>query len=141
MNFSEAKNEFIQTWGVLGTNWGINKAMAQIHALLLATEQPLTTDEIMKQLLVSRSNANLNIRALLDWGLVFKKHIAGDRKEYFVADKDIWNVAIKIMNERRKREVVPIVNELKQISNFDADTLKVKILKTCLTILMLYQKK
>jgi DNA-binding transcriptional regulator GbsR (MarR family) len=120
MNYTETKENFIQLWGSLGTTWGINKAMAQIHALLLSTENPLTTDEIMEELKVSRSNANLNIRALLDWGLVYKKHIAGDRKEYFIAEKDIWEVAIKIMRERRKREVEPVIKDLKNLSNFSA---------------------
>jgi DNA-binding transcriptional regulator GbsR (MarR family) len=122
MNYTEARQEFIQVWGALGSNWGINKAMAQIHALLLATDVPLTTDEIMEELQVSRSNANLNIRALLDWGLIYKKHIPGDRKEYFIAEKDIWEVAIKIMKERRRKEVDPVISELKTIGNFEAKT-------------------
>ncbi len=132
MNYSEAKLEFIQVWGALGSNWGINKAMAQIHALLLATDTPLTTDEIMDELQVSRSNANLNIRSLLDWGLIYKKHVAGDRKEYFVAEKDIWEVAVKIMKERRKKEVEPVVRELKALSNFDANSFEEKNFKNLL---------
>jgi DNA-binding transcriptional regulator GbsR (MarR family) len=132
MNFKESKEEFIQVWGALGTNWGINKAMAQIHALLLATVHPLTTDEIMEQLQVSRSNANLNIRALLDWGLVYKKSMAGDRKEYFIAEKDIWDVALKIMKERRRKEVEPIVAEMKSLQNFDANSFEAKNYKKLL---------
>ena len=132
MKFSEARQEFIQIWGSLGSNWGINKAMAQIHALLMATEQPLTTDEVMEELQVSRSNANLNIRALLDWGLIYRKHIPGDRKEYFVADKDMWSVAIKIIKERRKREVDQVVKEIQQLSKFDATTLEEKNFKRLL---------
>jgi DNA-binding transcriptional regulator GbsR (MarR family) len=120
MNYPEAKAEFIQIWGSLATNWGINKAMAQIHALLLASEHPQTTDEIMAELQISRSNANLNIRALLDWGLIFKKHVPGDRREYFVAEKDIWNVSVKIMRERRKREVDPVVRDIRNVSKFEA---------------------
>jgi DNA-binding transcriptional regulator GbsR (MarR family) len=132
MKYSAAKAEFIQTWGALGTNWGINKAMAQIHALLLATENPITTEDIMEELQVSRSNANLNIRALLDWGLIYKKHVAGDRREYFVAEKDIWDVAIKIMNERRKKEVEPIIRELKTLAKFEANTFEEKNFKNLL---------
>lgn len=126
MNYKEARIEFIQIWGALGTNWGINKAMAQIHALLLATENPLTTDEIMDELQISRSNANLNIRALLDWGLLYKKHVAGDRKEYFVAEKDIWDVALKIMKERRKKEVEPVIRDLKVLSKFEGNNFEEK---------------
>jgi DNA-binding transcriptional regulator GbsR (MarR family) len=132
MKYTAAKAEFIQVWGALGTNWGINKAMAQIHALLLATENPITTEDIMEDLQVSRSNANLNIRALLDWGLIYKKHVAGDRREYFVAEKDIWDVAIKIMNERRKKEVEPIVRELKSLAKFDAGNFEEKNFKNLL---------
>jgi DNA-binding transcriptional regulator GbsR (MarR family) len=132
MKYSTAKAEFIQTWGALGTNWGINKAMAQIHALLLATENPITTEDIMEELQVSRSNANLNIRALMDWGLIYKKHVAGDRREYFVAEKDIWDVAIKIMNERRKKEVEPVIKELKTLAKFEANTFEEKNFKNLL---------
>lgn len=132
MKFKEARQEFVQVWGALGTNWGINKAMAQIHALLLATEQPLTTDEIMDELQISRSNANLNLRALLEWGLIQKKHVPGDRKEFFLADKDIWSVAIKITRERRKREVQPVVKEIRQLSLFDASTTEEKNFKRLL---------
>ncbi|HUR31774.1 MAG TPA: helix-turn-helix domain-containing protein [Saprospiraceae bacterium] len=132
MKYKEAKEEFVQIWGTLGTNWGINKAMAQIHALLLATENPLSTDEIMDQLQISRSNANLNIRNLMDWGLVYKKHMAGDRKEYFVADKDMWSVTIKIMRQRRRREIEPVVQELKQVSKFEATTYEEKNFKKML---------
>ncbi|NBA87336.1 transcriptional regulator [Emticicia sp. CRIBPO] len=132
MNYKEAKEEFIQLWGSLGTNWGINKAMAQIHALLMASENPMTTDEIMEELQISRSNSNLNIRALLDWGLVYKKHVPGDRKEYFIAEKDIWEVAVKIIRERRRREVDPVIKELKSLSKFDAVTYEEKNFKKLL---------
>ncbi len=126
MKYKEAKEEFIQIWGSLGSNWGINKAMAQIHALLLATDQPLTTDEIMEELQISRSNANLNIRALLDWGLISKKHVPGERKENFVADKDMWEVSLKIMRQRRQKEVEPVVRELKSLAKFEGNTTEEK---------------
>lgn len=132
MNYHETQQAFVELWGRLGTNWGINKAMAQIHALLLSAETPLTTDEVMEKLQISRSNANLNLRALLDWGLVYKKHLPGDRKEYFVAEKDIWTVAIKIMKERRRREVEPVIEELKQLAQFEANNYNEKNFKKLL---------
>jgi DNA-binding transcriptional regulator GbsR (MarR family) len=132
VKFKEAKDEFVQIWGALGSNWGINKAMAQIHALLLATENPITTEEIMEELQISRSNANLNIRSLIDWGLIYKKHVAGDRKEYFIAEKDMWDVAVKIMNERKRREVEPVIRELKSIAKFEANTFEEKKFKNLL---------
>lgn len=132
MNYQETQQAFVELWGRLGTNWGINKAMAQIHALLLSAEAPLTTDEVMGKLQISRSNANLNLRALLDWGLIYKKHLPGDRKEYFVAEKDIWSVAVKIMKERRRREVEPVVDELKQLAQFEANNYNEKNFKKLL---------
>ncbi len=132
MNYKETQEEFIQLWGSLGSNWGISKAMAQIHALLLSVENPITTDEIMELLTMSRSNANLNVRALLDWGLIYKKSLAGDRKEYFIAEKDIWEVVIKIIKERRRREIEPVIKELKQISNFEATNFEEKNFKNVL---------
>ena len=81
MEFKQARQKFIQSWGTLGSNWGINKTMAQIHALVLVSAKPLSTEEIMEELSISRGNANMNVRALLDWGLVEKQFVVGERKE------------------------------------------------------------
>ena len=102
MQLDEAKDKFIQAWGSLGSNWGINRTMAQVHALLLITPESLSADEIMGALNISRGNANMNIRALIDWGLVQKELKSGERKEFFVAEKDIWEVARRVMLERKK---------------------------------------
>lgn len=125
MEFELAKQKFVQTWGVLGTNWGINRTMAQIHALLLICENPLSADDVMQQLQISRGNANQNLRELIDWGLVAKSTKLGERKEYFAAEKDIWKVAKQIIKERRKREIEPIhniLNDLKKIKIDKANT-------------------
>src|SRR6188768_1517131 len=105
MELKEAKDKFLNAWGTLGTSWGINRTMAQIHALLLISDSELTTEEIMEDLNISRGNANMNIRALMDWGLVHKKIKQGERKEYFVSEGDIWEIARLIARERRKREL------------------------------------
>ena len=105
MDLDEAKYKFIQEWGVLGSSWGINRAMAQIHACLLLSPDSKTTDEVMEELKISRGNANMNMRALIDWGLVFKEFKPGERKEYFYAEKDLWTVMKQIAKERRKREM------------------------------------
>ena len=115
MEFREGKEKFIQAWGALGTSWGINKAMAQIHALLIISKDSLTTDEIMEELKISRGNANMNIRALMDWGIVQKENKLGERKEYFSAGKDIWELARQVSRERRKREIEPIIKVLEQV--------------------------
>lgn len=121
MKLNEAKQQFIQSWGVLGSQWGINRSMAQVHAILLVASKPLSTDDIMEQLNISRGNANMNIRDLIDWGIVEKVIIPGDRKEYFSADKDIWRVATRIMYQRKKKELDPMLKVLNQISDVEGD--------------------
>ncbi len=108
MQLTEAKEQFIQTWGTLGTNWGINRTMAQIHALLLLSPESLSTEDVMEKLSVSRGNTNMNTRELIAWGLVRKELKQGDRKEYFVAEKDIFTVVQCIIRERKKRELDPL---------------------------------
>jgi DNA-binding transcriptional regulator GbsR (MarR family) len=119
MKLDEAKQQFIQHWGVLGTQWGINRTMAQIHALLLVSPDPLSADDIMNQLQISRGNTNMNVRDLMDWGIVEKILKPGERKEFFTADKDIWSVAMRIIKERKRREVEPIINALEQLKDIE----------------------
>jgi DNA-binding transcriptional regulator GbsR (MarR family) len=121
MEFNEAKAQFIQTWGKLGSEWGINRTMAQVHAILLISPTPLCTEDIMEQLNISRGNTNMNVRDLINWSLVHKELIPGDRKEYFVAEKDIWEVARKIIAERKKRELEPVTRVLQQLKNVEGD--------------------
>ncbi|MFC6267425.1 GbsR/MarR family transcriptional regulator [Frigoriflavimonas asaccharolytica] len=127
MKLSEAKEQYIQTWGTFATNWGINRTMAQVHALLLTSSEALSTDEIMQNLQISRGNANMNIRALMDWGIVKKELVRGERKEFFSADKDVWFLFKQITKERRKREIEPIISfldNLKDIEDNDSDEAK-----------------
>ncbi len=119
MKLEEAKQQFIQNWGVLGSQWGINRTMAQIHALLLVSPDPLSADDIMSQLQISRGNTNMNVRDLMDWGIVDKILKPGERKEFFVAEKDIWTVAMRIIKERKRREVEPILNALNQLKDIE----------------------
>jgi DNA-binding transcriptional regulator GbsR (MarR family) len=121
MEFNEAKAQFIQTWGKLGSEWGINRTMAQVHAILLIAPKPLCTEDIMEELNISRGNTNMNVRDLMNWELVYKKLIPGDRKEYFEAEKDIWEVARRIIKERKKREVEPVVKVLTQLKQIDGN--------------------
>lgn len=121
MKLSEAKQQFISSWGAFGTHWGINRTMAQIHALLLVSPDPITQDEIMEQLSISRGNVNMNIRDLISWSLVERIIIPGERKEFFTAEKDIWKVATQIIRERKKRELDPMLKLLGQLENVDGD--------------------
>src|SRR3954471_20846731 len=99
MELKEAKDKFLNAWGTLGSNWGINRTMAQIHALLLISPNSLSAEEIMEDLKISRGNANMNLRDLIDWGLIYKEIKAGERKEFFHAEKDIWKAAKQIIKE------------------------------------------
>ena len=119
MNLDEAKEKFVQSWGTLASQWGINRTMAQIHSLLLVTANPISAEEVMEALNISRGNANMNLRALIDWGLVRKEHKSGERKEFFVAEKDIWEVARKVVAERKKREWEPVLRVLDEVEQVE----------------------
>ena len=121
VKYTEAKEQLIQAWGNLGYNWGLNKTMAQIHALLMVSTKALSTEEIMEELSISRGNANMNVRALLDWGIISRVSIPGERKEYFKSEKDIWALARQVAKERRKRELEPILKVLKEVNEVQTD--------------------
>lgn len=120
MKLAEAKQSFIENWGTLGSSWGINRTMAQIHALLIISSAPLSAEEIMAELKISRGNANMNLHALMDWSLVERVHKLGERKDYFQADKDVWSMAVKIAQQRRQRELEPVMKLLKELQNVDS---------------------
>jgi len=122
MQFDEAKNKFVQTWGALGSQWGINKTMAQIHALLMVSKEAVSMEDIMQELQISRGNASMNLRGLMDWGIVYKANKPGERREFFVAEKDLDELATKIAKERSKREIKPALKVLKEVSGVDADS-------------------
>ena len=121
MKLTEAKQQFISSWGAFGTHWGINRTMAQIHALLLVSADSLTQDDIMEELNISRGNTNMNIRELINWGLVERVLLSGERKEYFSAEKDIWKVMKQIVKERKKRELDPMLKLLDQLEEVEGD--------------------
>ncbi|WP_131536202.1 GbsR/MarR family transcriptional regulator [Pedobacter nototheniae] len=121
MELAAAKLKFIEAWGKLGSEWGINRTMAQVHALLLISPEALTTEEIMETLSISRGNANMTLRDLIGWGLIEKQHKAGERKEYFFADKDVWNIARQVAKERKKRELEPVLKILTELSAVEGD--------------------
>ncbi|WP_316802166.1 GbsR/MarR family transcriptional regulator [Pedobacter nototheniae] len=121
MELAAAKLKFIEAWGKLGSEWGINRTMAQVHALLLISPDALTTEEIMESLSISRGNANMTLRDLIGWGLIEKQHKVGERKEYFFADKDVWNIARQVAKERKKRELEPVLKILTELSTVEGD--------------------
>ena len=110
----EALGRFIVFWGEMASNWGINRTMAQIHALLYCSEEPLDTDEIMRRLDVSRGNANMNLRSLVSWNLVRKVQQPGSRKDFYEAEKDVWTITAQIIKEREQREIRPVMDQLQE---------------------------
>lgn len=129
MELDQAKEKFTQTWGTMATSWGINRTMAQIHALLLVSDDALSAEEIMRDLNLSRGNVNMNLRELINWGLVQKELISGERREFFSAEKDIWKISRLIARERRKRELEPalkVLDELRAIKDTDPATKRFK---------------
>ncbi|MBL7775155.1 MAG: transcriptional regulator [Saprospiraceae bacterium] len=121
MDIQEGKQKFIESWGKMASDWGINRTMAQVHALLLVAPEPLTADEVMEGLSISRGNANMNLRALIDWGLVHKQLKAGERKEYFYAEKDMWVVVRQIILHRKKKELEPMLKVLDEVAGVEAN--------------------
>ncbi|MGJ8592510.1 MAG: GbsR/MarR family transcriptional regulator [Aquaticitalea sp.] len=121
MEYREAKEQFISTWGSLGTLWGINKAMAQIQALLFISTKSLSMEDIMEELQISRGNASMNLRQLMDWGIVTKDLIPGERKEFFRTEKDVQELARIIAKERSRREIQPVIKVLDDISSIKDD--------------------
>jgi DNA-binding transcriptional regulator GbsR (MarR family) len=107
------RDEFVAQWGTMGSAWGINRTMAQIHALLMTSDRALTTDEVMEDLKISRGNAHQNLRELVGWGLVRSVIRKGERKEYFESEKDVWRMFCIISRERKRREIEPALKALR----------------------------
>lgn len=121
MKYSEAKQQLIQTWGQLSSQWGISRTMGQIHALLIISTQPMTADDIIAELGISRGNVSMNLRNLIEWGVISKVFITGDRKEYYTSEKDVWKMAIQIARERKRRELDPVIQSLQIMQHIEAE--------------------
>lgn len=119
MTLEEAKMQFIEAWGRFGSNWGINRTMAQVHALLLISSEPLSAEDIMESLSISRGNSNMNLRALLDLNLVYKSLKPGQRREFFIAEKNMIKVVRQIALHRKKKELEPVLQFLEDVKQID----------------------
>lgn len=106
--------KFILHWGELGTRWGINRTVAQIHALLYLSPKALNAEEIAETLSIARSNVSTSLKELQSWGVVRIIHEFGDRKDYFESEKDVWEMARKVLEERKKREIDPTLTVLRE---------------------------
>jgi DNA-binding transcriptional regulator GbsR (MarR family) len=114
MNLSATEQKFVLHWGEMGTRWGVNRTVAQIHALLYLTERPLAADEIADTLGVARSNVSNSLKELQSWRLVRVSHVLGDRRDHFVALHDVWEIFRVILEERKRREIDPTLGILRE---------------------------
>jgi DNA-binding transcriptional regulator GbsR (MarR family) len=114
MELSETMRRYIVHWGEMGGRWGMNRSVAQIHALLYLSEKPLHADEIGETLGIARSNVSTGLKELLAWELVHVTHVLGDRRDYFGAQHDTWEVIRAIMEGRKRRELDPTLAALRE---------------------------
>jgi len=105
---------FIRRWGEMGQTWGINRTMAEIHALLYICAIPLCTDDVMERLNISRGNVSMSLRALCEWGIIRRLHKRGERREYFESLSDVWEIFSIIAAERKRREMDPVLETIRQ---------------------------
>lgn len=116
MDIREGKQKFIESWGKMAGGWGIPPAMAQVHALLLISSEPLNADQVKAELDISTGNVSMNLRALLEWELIYKQTPPGKRKEEYYAEKDLWKVIRQIIINRKKRELEPVLLVLDELA-------------------------
>ena len=114
MNLTPVMEKFILHWGEMGTRWGVNRTVAQIHALLYIAGRPLHAEQITDTLGVARSNVSTSIRELQNWGIVHLVHVRGDRRDHFESLTDVWQMFRLIMDVRKKREIDPTLTVLRQ---------------------------
>jgi DNA-binding transcriptional regulator GbsR (MarR family) len=114
MALSPTAQKFVLHWGEMGTRWGVNRTVAQIHALLYLSERPLTADDIVETLGVARSNVSNSLKELQSWKLVRVSHVLGDRRDHFQALQDVWEIFRIILEERKRREIDPTLTMLRE---------------------------
>jgi DNA-binding transcriptional regulator GbsR (MarR family) len=112
-----ATRRFILHWGEMGVHWGVNRSVAQIHALLYLSEAPVAADDIQQQLSLARSNISTALKELQAYALVRRVHVEGDRRDHFVAETDLWEMLMRISAERKRREIDPTVELLRLLAD------------------------
>jgi DNA-binding transcriptional regulator GbsR (MarR family) len=115
LDHADAK-AFVLHWGEMGTHWGVNRSVAQIHALLYLSDHPLPADEIVDLLRLARSNVSTGLKELQSYGIVRRVHVESDRRDHFIAETDLWEMLMRITAERKRREVDPTVALLAELS-------------------------
>jgi DNA-binding transcriptional regulator GbsR (MarR family) len=112
-DLDRVKEKFILHWGEMGSLWGINRTMAQIHALLYISPEPVSANAIMDELQISRGNVSMALRELMAWGIVSRVHVKGERREFYTTEKEVWTMFRTIARERKKREIDPTITVLR----------------------------
>ena len=141
MDLQTGKAKFIQTWGQMGSSWGVTRTMGQIHALLLVSTDPLSADDVMAELGISRGNVNTNMRMLVDWGLAHKQNVPGERREFFVGEKDMSKVIKSVIVARKKRELEPLIQLLEEIKRVEGPEEETEEFRRVIGDLNLYSRK
>jgi DNA-binding transcriptional regulator GbsR (MarR family) len=111
----EEFSQFIETWGSMGVLWGINRSMARIHAFIILSEEPVDLDTVAGELSISRGNASMSLKELRNWGVIKRLHLSGDRRDFYIAEPDMWNMLFNIAIERKKREFDPALSALRNL--------------------------
>lgn len=122
MNLPSTIQAFVLHFGEMGSRWGINRTVGQIYALLYVSPKPLCADEIVEGLGISRSNVSMSLRELQGWNLVILKHLPGDRRDFFTAPEDVWQIFRTLAEERKKREIDPTLSVLRELLMVEART-------------------
>ena len=107
---------FILHWGEMGSHWGVNRSVSQVHALLYLSDRPLHAEEICETLGLARSNVSTALKELQGYGIIRRQHVAGDRRDHFVAETDLWDMLMRITAERKKREIDPTIAVLADLA-------------------------
>jgi DNA-binding transcriptional regulator GbsR (MarR family) len=116
MVLSNAMREFILHWGEMGSRWGVNRTVAQVHALLYLSTEPLTAEDISEALSVARSNVSTSLRELQNWQLVHVTHQMGDRRDFFTTSQDVWQLFLTVLQQRVEREIEPTIAALGRLA-------------------------
>jgi DNA-binding transcriptional regulator GbsR (MarR family) len=112
---AETLQKFVDAWGAMGNLWGINRSVARVHALLMASQEPLSLDDIAVRLSISRGNASMSLRELRNFGVTRQIPMAGDRRDYYVTEPDVWTLFFRILSERKRREFDPAIKAIREL--------------------------
>jgi DNA-binding transcriptional regulator GbsR (MarR family) len=122
MDFAASKDKFLESWSAMASQWGISRSMSLVHASLLISPKASCADVLMDDLQLSRGSVNTNLRALMDWGLVHKKYLPGERKDHYYAEKDMWTIFRQILIHRKQKELKPLLDTLQTFSDVEEES-------------------